>query len=101
MISTIPLQELEKNAGSIYEAIVIIAKRANQINAAQKKMIEAETAAVETDNDDYDDEVVSADLIDRQYLKLPKPTAIALQEMLEGKLQSIDRRDQGAQDEQK
>ena len=39
-----------------------------------------------SNNDNYDDEGVSQDVVDRQYLKLPKPTSVALQEMLEGKL---------------
>ena len=35
MSSTIPLSELEKLSGNLYEAIVIIAKRARQINEEQ------------------------------------------------------------------
>ena len=86
MAETLSLEDLEKNADNIYEAIVIIAKRARQINELQKRMLESETEAI-TNNDDYDDDGVSKDLVDHQYLKLPNPTTIALQEMLDGKLQ--------------
>jgi len=85
MIKTLPLAELDKFADNIYEAVVIVAKRARQINELQKRMLDSETESI-TSGDNYDDEGVSKDLVDRQYLKLPKPTSIALQEMLEGKL---------------
>ena len=89
MINTLPLDELENNAGTIYEAIVMIAKRANQINEVQRKLLEAQSDTQESETDELDDEVISEDLIERQYLKLPKPTALAINEMLEGKLRRI------------
>jgi DNA-directed RNA polymerase omega subunit len=85
MIKTLPLTELDKYAENVYEAVVMIAKRARQINELQKQMLDSETESI-TSGDNFDDEGVSKDLVDRQYLKLPKPTTIALQEMLEGKL---------------
>lgn len=85
MIQTLPLDELDKYADNVYEAIIMIARRAQEINKKQKEILDAE-AASDTNNDNYDDEGVNQDPIDRQYLKLPKPTTIALQEMLEGKL---------------
>ena len=85
MIQTLPLHELDKFADNVYEAIIMIARRARQINELQKKVLDAEAASI-TNSDEYDDEGVSQDLVDRQYLKLPKPTTIALQEMLHGKL---------------
>jgi len=84
MIRTLALDELDKHADNIFEAIVIIAKRARQINELQKRRIDAATEALGSSN--YDDEGISKNFVDNQYLKLPKPTEIALQEMLEGKL---------------
>ena len=43
MSSTISLSELEKLSGNLYEAIVVIAKRAKQINEEQKSLIDIET----------------------------------------------------------
>jgi DNA-directed RNA polymerase subunit K/omega len=87
MGSTIPLDELEKYAENVYEAIIMIAKRADEINKVQKKMLEAEVENnMPFSEEEDEDEAFVTDLVDRQYLKLPKPTTIALQEMLEGKL---------------
>jgi DNA-directed RNA polymerase subunit K/omega len=85
MAETLALHELEKQAESIYEAIVIIAKRARQINELQKRVLDTEAETISR-TEEFDDEGVNKDYIDHQYLKLPNPTTIALQEMLEGKL---------------
>lgn len=84
MAETLPIDELEKRAENIYEAIVMIARRARQINDMQKKMLEDQVEAA-ADEDEIDEDI-DMDRVDRQYLKLPKPTTIALQEMMEGKL---------------
>jgi DNA-directed RNA polymerase subunit K/omega len=86
MIKTLPLEELDKYADTIYEAIIMIAKRANEINQHQKKMLDDASEAAAMDNLDIDDESINTDWVDRQYLKLPKPSTIALEEMLSGKL---------------
>lgn len=85
MAETLPLEEFEKQASNIYEAIIIMAKRAKQINELQKRVLERQNDS-QMREEDYDDEGVSKDLVEHQFLKLPKPTTIALQEMLEGKL---------------
>jgi DNA-directed RNA polymerase subunit K/omega len=84
MIETLPLDEFDRHFENIFEAIVAVAKRARQINQIQKQLIDAETEALSNGN--FDDEGVSKDFVDGQYIKLPKPTTIALQEMLQGKL---------------
>ncbi|MBD3287751.1 DNA-directed RNA polymerase subunit omega [candidate division KSB1 bacterium] len=83
----IHLNELEKHVDSVYEAVIIIAKRAKQINDEQKRLIEMEYG-LDDESDNYDeDELTENDrLADREYLKLPKPTKIALEEMLTGQL---------------
>lgn len=86
MSDTLPLEKLEQNVDNLYEAIVIIARRARQINELQKRMIEKD-GNFSSDLDDYEEEeTIDRDVVESQYLKLPKPTTIALQEMLEGKL---------------
>lgn len=92
MIQTLPLQDLDKYADNVYEAIIMIARRAQQVNELQKKVLDAEAASI-TDSDNYDDEGVSQDIIDRQYMKLPKPTSIALQEMMDGTLTKASKED--------
>lgn len=102
MSSTIPLSELEKLSGNLYEAIVIIAKRARQINEEQKSLIDIETE-MDDSMDEYEDEeeeMEEQEEIPRKVIKLPKPTEIAIQEMLTGKIkwdygieQDLDERD--------
>ncbi len=93
MASTIPLEELKKHSTNIYEAIMVIAKRARQINDEQKRLIEQETgydsSMDDVNDDDTDDD--SETIEERQaqpvkYIRLPKPTSVALEEMLLGKL---------------
>jgi DNA-directed RNA polymerase omega subunit len=83
----IHLNELEKHVDSVYEAIIVVAKRAKQINDEQKRLIEMEYGYDE-DSDNYDEDELSDNDrgSDREYLKLPKPTTIALEEMLSGQL---------------
>jgi len=101
MSSTIPLNELIKYSDNLYEAIVIIAKRAKQLNEEQKSQIELETDVdVLMDNYDEDEEIEEEELVERKIIKLPKPTELAIQEMLAGKInydygieESLDDRD--------
>jgi DNA-directed RNA polymerase subunit K/omega len=94
MASTIPLEELKKHSTNIYEAIMIIAKRARQINDDQKRVIEQETgydSSMDNVNDDDSDDDSSESSEERQaqpikYIKFPKPTTLALEEMLSGRL---------------
>ena len=102
MSSTIPLSELEKLSGNLYEAIIVIAKRARQINEEQKSLIDIETE-MDDSVDDYDyeeEEMEEQEEVMRKVIKLPKPTEIAIQEMLTGKIkwdygieQDIEERD--------
>jgi DNA-directed RNA polymerase omega subunit len=94
MASTIPIEELKKHSNNIYEAIMIIAKRARQINDEQKRLIEQETgydSSLDNVNDDDSDDDSAEAPEERQtkpvkYIKLPKPTTLALEEMLSGRL---------------
>lgn len=90
MSTTIPLSELEKLSGNLYEAIVVIAKRARQINEEQKSLIDIETEMDESideyDEDEVEEEMEEPEEMKRKIIKLPKPTEIAIQEMLSGKI---------------
>jgi len=91
MASTIPIEELKKHSSNIYEAIMIIAKRARQINDEQKRLIELETgydSSLDNVNDDDDDGEAAEERQTQpvKYIKLPKPTTLALEEMLSGRL---------------
>ena len=87
MTDIIPLDVLEAKVDSLYEAVNVIAKRARQINELQRRMIERQNEGMVEDDDEFDESTYDRDIVDRQYLKLPKPTTIALQEMMDDKLE--------------
>lgn len=83
---TVSLRDIDKKVDSIYEAIIIISKRAKQINNEQKKYIENELM-IDPDTDDYyddNDSKTSSNVYCDN--KLEKPSKIALREFLSGKL---------------
>ncbi len=85
MITTLPLKEIEKHADNIYEAIIILAKRARQINNQQKQTLFQEQEYEPYDDfEEEDDEVNGSEI---NYVKFPKPTNIALEEFLSGQIE--------------
>jgi DNA-directed RNA polymerase subunit K/omega len=80
--------ELEESTGNIYESVVIISKRSNQINAELKEELtrKLEEFASTTDNLEEIFENREQIEISRYYEKLPKPNAIAIKELLDNKI---------------
>ncbi len=82
------LNDLSQETGNIYESVAIISKRANQIAAAMKEEISKKLQEFSTSNDNLE-EVFENDeqiQISRYYERLPKPSLIATQEFIEGKI---------------
>ena len=72
---------LSKDTENIYETVMIIAKRANQIAQETKQELEVYT--------DHQQEMVENEEqieISRQYERMPKPTLIAAKEYEDGEL---------------
>lgn len=84
MIKTLSIRELEAKADNIYEAIIVLAKRARQLNADQKQEMVHERESDE-DYDVYIEEEVNT-AMDIEYQQLPKPSALALEEYLSGQV---------------
>ena len=80
--------ELEAPTENIYAAISIIAKRANQINADLKKELVDKLEEFATYNDSLEEVFENKEQIEvsKFYEKLPKPTAMAVEEWLNGKV---------------
>ena len=78
--------EVEMPTGNIYEAITIIAKRANQINTDIKKELIDKLDEFATYNDSLDEVFENKEQIEvsKYYEKLPKPHALAVEEWLNG-----------------
>ncbi len=82
------VQELEKQTGNIYEAISVMGKRANQISAEMKEELTAKLQEFATTQDNLEEIFENREQIEisKFYERLPKPHAIAVQEMLEDKI---------------
>ena len=82
------LMDFSKDTGNVYESIVIMGKRANQIGAEMKEELTKKLQEFGTASDNLE-EVFENDeqiQISRYYERLPKPTLIATQEFLEDKI---------------
>ena len=82
------IKKLEEGVENVYEATVIISKRANQIAQELKDELnqKLEEFASYTDNLEEIFENKEQIEISKFYERLPKPTLIALQEYMEGKI---------------
>jgi len=79
---------IEAPTQNIYEAISIIAKRATQINTDLKKELIEKLDEFATYNDSLEEVFENKEQIEvsKFYEKLPKPTAIAVEEWLEDRV---------------
>lgn len=82
------LMELWEDTGNIYETVSIIGKRANQIAAEMKNDLSKKLQEFASYNDNLEEVFENREQIEisRYYEKLPKPTLIATQEYIEGKV---------------
>ncbi|MEM9823490.1 MAG: DNA-directed RNA polymerase subunit omega [Bacteroidota bacterium] len=80
--------QIEAPTENIYEAISIIAKRATQINTDLKKELIEKLDEFATYNDSLEEVFENKEQIEvsKFYEKLPKPTAIAVEEWLEDRV---------------
>ena len=89
-VSTITYDKdaIEAQTENIYEAISIIAKRATQINTDLKKELIEKLDEFATYNDSLEEVFENKEQIEvsKFYEKLPKPTAIAVEEWLEDRV---------------
>ena len=79
---------LSKDTENIYETVMIIAKRANQIARETKQELEAKLQEFAVYTDDQQEMVENEEQIEisRQYERMPKPTLIAAKEYEDGEL---------------
>ncbi|PWG05160.1 DNA-directed RNA polymerase subunit omega [Polaribacter aquimarinus] len=80
--------QIEAPTENIYEAISIIAKRAEQINGDLKKELVDKLDEFATYNDSLEEVFENKEQIEvsKFYERLPKPTAIAVEEWLNDKV---------------
>ena len=82
------MMKLSADTGNVYETVAIIGKRANQISVEMKQDLEKKLQEFASYNDNLEEVFENREQIEisRYYEKLPKPTLIATQEYLEGKI---------------
>lgn len=89
-ISTVTYNKnkIEEPTNNIYQAISIIAKRANQINSDLKTELVDKLDEFATYNDSLEEVFENKEQIEvsKFYERLPKPTALAVEEWLNGKV---------------
>ena len=76
------------NQDNVYETIMVIAKRANQISNEMKQDLEKKLEEFTNLSDNLEEVFENHEQIEisRSYEKMPKPTLIATQEYLEDKI---------------
>ncbi len=87
-INPVEIEELESKAGNIYEAVIVAAKRARQINDEHKLEYNQRVEPL-TQTETDDDTLVSKDKmnISVDFEKRIKPTEKGLSELLDDKLE--------------
>ncbi|MBQ8968898.1 MAG: DNA-directed RNA polymerase subunit omega [Bacteroidaceae bacterium] len=82
------IMNLCNGTGNIYESIAIIGKRANQISVEIKQELSKKLQEFASSTDNLDEVFENREQIEisRYYEKLPKPSLIATQEFVEGKI---------------
>ncbi|MCS6824842.1 MAG: DNA-directed RNA polymerase subunit omega [Cytophagaceae bacterium] len=79
---------LEAPTGNLYESVVIIAKRARQIAVKQKEELNAKLSDFASTVDNLEEIFENREQIEisKYYERMPKPSTIATEEFLEGKI---------------
>lgn len=80
--------ELDAQTGNLYESIVIIAKRATQIGVDIKRELIEKLDEFAANNENLEEIFENKEQIEvsKFYERLPKPTAIAVEEWLEDRI---------------
>ncbi|KAA3648888.1 MAG: hypothetical protein DWP98_08075 [Bacteroidetes bacterium] len=80
------MNEITAVTGNVYEAIVVVSKRANQIGLSMKEELNGKLAEFATTTDNLDEVFENREQIEisKFYESLPKPNSIALSEFMDG-----------------
>jgi len=88
MAITRNVRDFDKETDNIYESVVILSKRANQISLEIKEAMQEEMQEFTPAQDTLDEVYENRDMIElaKSYERLPKPSALAIQEFLDKKI---------------
>src|SRR6056297_1998059 len=87
-IETLDVHKMADGAENIYQAVIAVSKRANQISVDIKQELSQKLEEFASYTDNLEEIFDNREQIEisKFYERLPKPTLIALQEYLEGKI---------------
>jgi DNA-directed RNA polymerase subunit K/omega len=79
---------MTKETGNIYETVIIVARRSNQIAVEMKQELNKKLEEFASYSDNLEEVFENREQIEisKFYERLPKPTLIALQELDDGKI---------------
>ena len=82
------LDTITKDSGNIYETVIIVARRANQIAVEMKQELNKKLEEFASYSDNLEEVFENREQIEisKFYEKLPKPTLIALQELEDSRI---------------
>lgn len=82
------VNELDAETGNIYESVVILGKRANQVAVELKEEINLKMEEFAVSGENIEEIYENREQIElsRQYERMPKPAAIAVEELNEGRI---------------
>lgn len=78
------LREFDKDTGNLYQSVVIISKRANQIGQEMKEELNSKLEEFSSSTDNLEEVFENREQIEiaKYYEQLPKPSLIAISEYL-------------------
>lgn len=87
-IVTRNMADFADETGNVYESVAIISKRANQISVKIKEELNAKLAEFATTVDNLEEVFENREQIEisKYYERMPKPTNLAVEDFLEGKI---------------
>lgn len=90
-IKTLNTANMSKETGNLYETVVVIAKRSNQISQELKDELNEKLEAYTCSQDNLEEVFEDEEQIElsRSYERLPKPTLLAIKEFLDDRIEFV------------
>ncbi len=81
-------EKFYEQTGNIYETVVVLSKRANQIAQELKQELDSKIAEFATSNDNLEEVFENREQIEiaKYYERLPKPTLLAVHEFMNNQI---------------
>lgn len=95
------LNELAAPTGNIYETVVLLSKRANQISTAEKKELTRKLEDFKNDRDTMEEVFENREQIEisKYYERQPKPSLVAISEFQDGEIYyRMAQKEEGSED---